>query len=69
MDVSETLSLAQSDLSPPATSYGGESGDSDWAPPTATGGEGEGDGEGEEEAGELVDEANSFISNKKMWQP
>ena len=48
-----------------ATSYGGESEGSDWAPPT----EGGGGGEEEEEVGDLVTEAKDFISNQKMWQP
>ncbi|CAI8004783.1 Aprataxin and PNK-like factor [Geodia barretti] len=50
------------ELSGGSTSYGGESEDSDWAPPTQGGAE-------EEEVGDLVDEAKGFISNKKMWQP
>ena len=52
-----------------ATSYGGESEDSDWAPPTEDGGGGGRGEEGslEEDVGELV-EANTFVTNKKLWQ-
>ena len=51
-----------------AASYGGESEDSDWAPPAErTGGE---EREGvESDVEELMEEANSFIANKKMWKP
>lgn len=55
-----------------ATSYGGESEDSDWAPTTEdVGGGGGGRGEEgslEEDVGELMEEANNFVSNKKMWR-
>lgn len=57
------------EMSSGSTSYGGESEDSDWAPPS--GGEGKG-GDREEsleaDVTELKEEANSFITNKKMWR-
>ena len=53
-----------------STSYGGDSEDSEWAPPPS-GGEGRG-GDREEsleaDVTELREEANSFITNKKMWR-
>ena len=56
-----------------ATSYGGDSEDSEWAPPqpatSQAGGEGGGGEEDEDDVGELMEEAKSFISNKKMWKP
>ena len=48
-------------LSLVATSYGGESEDSDWAP-------GRGEEEEEEEVRELVEDAKDFMRNKKMWK-
>ena len=54
-------------LSPIATSYGSGSEDSEWAPPPQPANE-QGEGE-EEDVGALAEEANSFISNKKMWRP
>ena len=52
-----------------ATSYGGDSEDSDWAPSVGGGGGGEGEpGSLEEDVGELVGEADSFLKNRKMWR-
>ena len=42
-----------------SSSYGGDSEDSDWAPPD----------QNSEDVKELVAEATSFISNKKMRKP
>ena len=63
------LSLSLSPSLPPslppslATSYGGESEDSDWGP-----GRGEEEEEEEEEVRELVEDAKDFMRNKKMWK-
>ena len=50
-----------------SSSYGGDSEDSDWAPPPVvpTGGGTADDSDGED-IGELLSEAKDFLSNKKM---
>ena len=43
---------------PAATSYAGDSEDSDWGPAS-----------GSEDVRELVEDAKDFLKNKKMWKP
>lgn len=48
-----------------ASSYGGDSEDSDWAPPPTDGGPGAADND-DEDIDELLSEAKDFIANEKM---
>ena len=61
-----TIILSTGSLS---SSYVGDSEDEDWSPGGGGGGRGGGGDDDEEDIDELVADAKSFMSNKKMQRP